>query len=88
MTTINLYKSGNAIGPHQTAQDQPVHGYRLVADEGYVLTDGETMAHVIDVPLDGVQQWEEVVDTTEDDTEIGWDEAGRILAGEGGEQND
>lgn len=85
MTTINLYRNGNAIGPHQTAQDQPIHGYRLVADNGYVLTDGETMAHVIDVRLNDVNAWEEVVDTTEDEEEIGWAEVGQILAGEGGE---
>ena len=85
MTTINLYKNGNAVGPNQSSPDQQVHGYRLVADEGYVLQKGEDFASVIDVGLDGVSDWEEVIDTREDEEEITWEEAGRILAGEGGE---
>ena len=41
--------------------------YRMVADDGYILTDGETFTHCIDT--DNPSAWYEVVDTENTMTE-------------------
>lgn len=60
MTKIKLYKHGNAVGPRPSGPDDPVHGYRLVADEGKMLTRGGEYVYCVDVEISEVNKWKEV----------------------------
>jgi len=83
MTIINLYKTGNAVGPNPAYEGQEVHGYRLVADDGKILTDGETYAGVIDVSPADKSKWTEVDDDQADDgEELSYEDIGKILVGD------
>ena len=82
MTTIQLYKKGNAIGPIET-EGAIQYGVRLVSDEGKTLRhkSDEVFASCIDVyPNSGsVEDWEEV---DYEEEEIDYEEIGKILTGE------
>ena len=60
MTKIKLYKNGSAVGPRPSGPDDPVHGYRLVADDGKLLTRGDEYFYCVDVGVSEVSQWAEV----------------------------
>ena len=60
MTKINLYKNGNAVGPRPSGPDDEVHGCRLVADDGKLLTKGGENYYCVDIGVDEVGQWTEV----------------------------
>lgn len=60
MRTINLYKHGNAVGPRPNGPDDPIHGYRLVADEGKALMNGDEYVYCVDVLPEEVGLWVEV----------------------------
>lgn len=60
MTQIKLYKNGNAVGPRPASPDDPIHGYRLVADDGKLLTRGGEYVYCVDVEPSEVNQWREV----------------------------
>lgn len=40
--------------------DDPIHGYRLVADDGKLLTRGGEYVYCVDVEPSEVNQWREV----------------------------
>lgn len=60
MTKIKLYKNGSAVGPRPSGPDDPVHGYRLVADDGKLLTRGDEYFYCVDVEISEVGLWKEV----------------------------
>lgn len=60
MTKINLYKHGNAVGPRSNGPDDPIHGYRLVADEGKMLSNGGEFVFCVDILPEEENQWMEV----------------------------
>ena len=60
MTQIKLYKNGNAVGPRPASPDDPIHGFRLVADDGKLLTRGGEYVYCVDVEPSEVNQWREV----------------------------
>lgn len=60
MTTIKLYKHGNAVGPNPSGPDDEIHGYRLVADNGKLLTRGGEYVYCVDVDIADVGKWAEV----------------------------
>ncbi len=60
MTKIKLYKHGNAVGPRPSGSDDEVHGFRLVADDGKLLTRGGEYVYCVDVEPSEVNQWKEV----------------------------
>ena len=60
MTKIKLYKNGNAVGPRPSGPDDEVHGYRLVADEGKLLTKGGEYVYCVDVEISEVSKGKEV----------------------------
>lgn len=66
MTVKNLYKyeteKGTVITPIPHSESDEPYMYRLIADEGKVLTNGETMTYCIDTHE--VEEWEEVDDPT------------------------
>lgn len=71
MQKINLYRyetNGKVtITPNaKNTNDEPSR-MRLVADEGYILTNGETNAPAVDIKLDEVELWTEV---SEIDTDL------------------
>lgn len=64
MTTVYLYRyeeaAGVVITPNRrNATDEP-HGYRLIADDGYILTNGETEAPCVDTHEP--DRWDEIED--------------------------
>ncbi len=65
MRKINLYKYGGEDGStiitpiQRTNKDEP-YKYRLIADEGKVLYDGEKYTSCIDVKSMDVNLWKEV----------------------------
>lgn len=67
-----LYKYTRADGGITVSPNKPdceyTIKYRLIADEGKVLTDGETMTSCTDT--EDVSKWEEVDEPSEDDPEI------------------
>lgn len=68
MQIINLYKYKRADGGVTVSPIKPeceyTEMYRLVADDGKVLTDGETMTSCIDTTE--VDKWQEVDGEIED----------------------
>jgi hypothetical protein len=43
--------------------------YRLIADEGKVLTDGKMFAKVIDILAENLHKWQEVDENKKDENE-------------------
>jgi hypothetical protein len=86
MIVKNLYKTGNAVVPTPSYEGQPVHAYRLVADKGKILTNGEIIADVIDISIADLDNWTEIEDPDDTEADAEWEEIGRILAGEGDEE--
>ena len=70
MQKVNLYRYEEAnkviITPNKRAEADIPSRMRLIADKGYILTDGTTEVTVIDVMLDEVDLWSEVVETTDE----------------------
>lgn len=73
MRTVNLYKyvetNGTVVTPHARNEDDTPDSYRLIADEGKILKNGEILTYCVDThTTDG---WEEIDDTTapEEETE-------------------
>ena len=68
--TLYRYSQGNVVvdspNPPKNATDL-VERYRLVADEGYLLTkdDGELYT-VVDINKEGLSLWYEIEDTSEE----------------------
>lgn len=65
MQIMNLYKyaeQGNAycITPERRNEADEPYCYRLVADEGKVLTDGATRTSCIDIDKGDLENWQEV----------------------------
>lgn len=60
MTRINLYKHGTAVGPRPSGPDDEIHGYRLVADDGKLLTYGGEYVYCVDVDIADAGNWKEV----------------------------
>ena len=64
MTTVYLYKyeesDGVIVTPHKRNETDEAYGYRLIADDGYILTDGETETPCVDTHAP--EQWDEVED--------------------------
>ena len=63
MQTVNLYRHENedgsiSITPNKISPLDPVYKYRLIADEGKVLTDGDNEYYCIDT--DDVKKYSEV----------------------------
>ena len=73
MQTISLYRYTRADGGMTVSTVKPDTEYtelfRLVADEGHVLTDGSTTAPCVDT--DNPDVWIEIVDSENEDTESG-----------------
>lgn len=87
MQELKLYKTpegqGYSIGPVQKENSEE-YGKRLIADTGKTLTNGETTTTCIDIFPGDDTTWEEI--NAEDTEEITWEEAGKILSGEGGNE--
>lgn len=87
MQIINLYKyqrddGGFDIGPNEPQDRDYTQMYRLLADEGKMLTDGtDFRTYCIDV--EDVSEWSEIDDTSADDEEISAEEALEIITGGG-----
>lgn len=81
MTTIQLYKKDNAIGPVQT-EGSELYGSRLIAESGKKLkkTGTEETAFVIDIYPGDNSEWTEI-DYTEPEEDADWETIGQILAG-------
>lgn len=62
MRQINLYKHNNSVGPVDISGGGVVHGYRLVADGGMIITDETIYTYVIDVLAGEECRWSEVLD--------------------------
>ena len=61
MTQINLYKYGKAVTPKRRNPDDPIHGYRLVADDDKMLTCGDgAWYYCVDIPVEDLDRWIEV----------------------------
>lgn len=65
MQQIELYRYVEADGsitvtPNKRNDNDLIHKYRLIADEGKALTDGENVASVVDVSIDDVSNWTEI----------------------------
>ena len=60
MTRIKLYKRDNAVGPNPCAPDDEVHGFRLIADGGKLLTCNGEYTYCIDVAASEAGKWAEV----------------------------
>ena len=90
MRQIELYRHyGNhgdySIGPEKKEETDALFGYRLIADDGCILThtDDETeQTYCVDVDTTGLTKWTEGPDEGED---ISYEEIGRILSGDGDE---
>lgn len=65
------------ITPHRPTEAGYTILYRLIADEGMILTDGERTAPAVDT--NNPDEWSEIEDTT--DVEIDPEEAFFILTG-------
>lgn len=65
MMQIPLYKYGDSVGPRRQAKLDPIHGYRLVADDGKILTNGIHLAECVDILVDELDGWSEI-NTPED----------------------
>ena len=62
MRTINLYKyvetNGTVITPHVRNEEDTPDSYRLIADEGKILKNGEILTYCVDThTIDG---WKEI----------------------------
>ena len=73
MRTVNLYKyvetNGIVVTSHARNEEDTPDSYRLIADEGKILKNGEILTYCVDTnTTDG---WEEIDDTTapEEETE-------------------
>ena len=80
MITKTLYRVKRSDGGIDVTPNKPTDGvytetYRLIADEGMILTDGENTFICVDT--DEPNKYAEVSETTEDD----YSEAGKILLG-------
>lgn len=60
MTVKPLYKYGNAVTPRRRGQDDPIHGYRLIADDGMMLTNGTDYVECIDISTVELDNWQEI----------------------------
>ena len=71
MQIVNLYRyeeNGTVIiTPNQRSKTDQPSRYRLIADEGAMLTDGGTETEVIDIMLEDFKKWQEVSTATETD---------------------
>lgn len=72
MKKVNLYRYEDANGtvvitPIPRAETDTPSRIRLIADEGCVLTNGETEIEVIDIMIDDVGSWSETSAATEED---------------------
>lgn len=82
MKIKNLYKNGSAVGLNPEGENQEIHGFRLMAEDGYLLKNGETVTPCVDVGVDDVDNWEEIEDHTMDEEELTDEEALEIITGE------
>ena len=73
MKKIELYRYEDGativITPVQRQPEDTPRKYRLIADEGMELTDGETVVSCIDVLCANVDAWQEAVKCDVDDEE-------------------
>ena len=71
MQIVNLYRyeeNGTVIiTPNKRNETDEPSRYRLVADEGAMLTNGAIETEVIDIMLEHVEKWQEVITATEAD---------------------
>ena len=65
MRTVNLYKyvetNGTVVTPHARNEEDTPDSYRLIADEGKILKNGETLACCVDTHT--INDWIEIDDT-------------------------
>lgn len=74
MNTVNLYKyvetNGIVVTPHARNEADTPDSYRLIADEGKILKNGENLTYCVDTrTIDG---WEEIDDPTPPEKEMGY----------------
>lgn len=67
MQKINLYcykeEDGSiTVTPIQRNENDIVHRYRIIADEGKILKKNEVLTCVIDVLEEDIKNWEEIED--------------------------
>ena len=66
MTTVYLYRyedqDGIVITPNKRNETDDPYCYRLISDEGYILTDGETLTPCVDTHEPG--RYDEIEDET------------------------
>lgn len=75
MQIVNLYRYEDESGvvtitpTPKTETDTPSR-LRLIADEGMILTDGNTKTPVVDITLDSADNWHEVTEEEKEQAEI------------------
>ena len=73
MQTVDLFRyedaDGIAVTPNKRNESDEPYGYRLIADEGYILTDGETGTPCVDTHEP--EKWDEIEDENYISTETG-----------------
>lgn len=74
MRTVNLYKyveaNGIVVTPHARNEEDTPNSYRLIADEGKILKNGENLTYCVDTRT--VDGWEEIDDHTPPEKEMGY----------------
>lgn len=70
MQKVNLYRYEEENGvviitPNAKAETDTPSRLRLIADEGMILTDGNTETCVVDIPLEEADSWHEITDADE-----------------------
>jgi hypothetical protein len=64
MNVIELFRYKNdgriIITPNKELDTDAPDKYRLIADEGMELTDGDVVADCIDIPCERIDEWHEV----------------------------
>lgn len=67
MTIKNLYRYTDGdrviVTPTRKRKTDKIHGYRLIADEGMILVNGDYKTPCIDVLPDHKDDWQEIEDT-------------------------
>lgn len=69
MQKINLYRYETdgrvTITPNAKSSNDEPSRFRLIADEGYVLTNGEINTPAIDIAMEDMELWSEIVEVEE-----------------------
>lgn len=91
MQIVNLYRYVEAnqtvVTPHATSESDTPSGYRLIADDGKILKNGDILTYCVDVgSADGWKEIDDTTDQTEEERAVQLEKDSavlKILLGEG-----